>query len=410
MVYYSKSSSAEIIGTGSLDLSSVTTLTPRELTSTSVVRSATLQGGAATFTLSFTTPGVLLDASTIQLGLPINQIMKSGSSFICTDPSTSTALTCTVSPTATSTYNYLTINEWKCTSGNCASGTTFNIQLTNAQNPAVAAVTTDPFTIDFISPSSNKIFQAPTTLDASPALEVGALNNHVVTHQNTQYTLSTTEYVISYDTTAEVPAGGKFIFTFPDKRIWKDSSSTLVVTTGTSFGTTVSGVAATYDSTGVWVTQIELTGLCTTACATGSYQFKFAGGIKNPDYVEPLTGNFVSYTTDSSGSVVNRDIKANSDVTEILPTPITASISRSNKKPGETTGLTVTFTTVNPFPDEGKILFKMPTDQITVGTSPTCLLGDLTTSVACSVAAVGSYYVSIYCHCVLYLCIYRSSL
>ena len=275
-----------------------------------------------------------MDASTIQLGLPINQIVKSGSSFICTDPSTSTALTCTVSPTATSTYNYLTINEWKCTSGNCASGTTFNIQLTNAQNPAVAAVTTDPFTIDFISPSSNKIFQAPTTLDASPALEVGALNNHVVTHQNTQYTLSTTEYVISYDTTAEVPAGGKFIFTFPDKRIWKDSSSTLAVTTGTSFGTTVSGVAATYDSTGVWVTQIELTGLCTTACATGSYQFKFAGGIKNPDYVEPLTGNFVSYTSDSSGSVVSRDIKANSDVTEILPTPITASITRSVTTPG----------------------------------------------------------------------------
>ena len=339
---------------GTLDLSTVTTLTASELTSTSVARSASSQGATATFTLAFTTPGVLLDSSTVQFGLPINQIVKSGSSFTCTDPTTSTALTCTESPTATSTYNYLTINEWKCTSGNCASGTTFNVQITNAQNPAVAAVTTNPFTIDFISPSSNKIFQAPTTLDASPALDVGALNNHVVTHQNTQYILSTTEYVISYDTTGEVPAGGKFIFTFPDKRIWKDSSSTLVVTTGTSFGTTVSGVAATYDSTGVWVTQIDLTGLCTTACAIGSYQFKFAGGIKNPDYVETLTGNFVSYTTDSSGAIVNRDIKANSDVTAILPTVMTATISRNVATLSTATTLTVSFTTVNVFPSRWK--------------------------------------------------------
>jgi hypothetical protein len=64
-----------------LDLSTVSTLTAAELTSTTVVRSATSQGASSTFTISFTTPGILLDGSTIQLGLPINQIVKEGASF-----------------------------------------------------------------------------------------------------------------------------------------------------------------------------------------------------------------------------------------------------------------------------------------------------------------------------------------
>ena len=137
--------------------------------------------------------------------------------------------------------------------------------ISSAKNPAVSAVTTDPFLINFISPSSNAIFQAPSALTATPELEVGALNNHVITHQNQQYTLSTTEYVIAFDTTSQIPAGGKVIFTFPDKRIYKDTSSTIAVTTGTDFGTSVTGISATYDSTDTWLTQLELTSLCTTA-------------------------------------------------------------------------------------------------------------------------------------------------
>ena len=267
--------------------------------------------------------------------------------------------------------------------------------ITNSKNPAVSAVTVDPFLINFISPSSNAIFQAPSPLDATPELEVGALNNHVITHQNTQYTLSSTEYLISFDTTSEIPAGGKVIFTFPDRRILKDTSSTLVVTTGSSFSTTLTGVSATYDSTDTYLTQLELTDLCTTACAIASYQFKLAGGIKNPNYVEPLTGNFVSYTTDSSGAVINRDIKPNSDVTEILPTPMTATIVRNATALGASVGLTITFTTVNPFPDGGKIIVRMPTDQIN-GTPAACLKGDLSTALFCSTTTIGNYYVRIF--------------
>jgi len=59
---------------------------------------------------------------------------------------------------------------------------------------------------------------------------------------------------------------------------------------------------------------------------------------------------------------------------------MTATITRSDTTLGASTGLTVSYTTVNPYPDNGKILFKMPTDQITLGTSTSCLLGDLSTS------------------------------
>jgi hypothetical protein len=265
--------------------------------------------------------------------------------------------------------------------------------ISNSQNPAVAAISIDPFLINFISPSSNAIFAAPAALDATPILEVGPLNNHVVTHQNSRYTLSATEYVISFDTTTEVPAGGKIVFTFPDNRIWRDTSTTLAVTYGTSFGSTESTVVVTYDGTGVWVTQISLDSICASTCPVASYQFKLAGGIKNPDTVETLTGNFVSYTTDSAGAVINRDIKLNSDVTEILPTLMTATIVRNVVTVGLPTNLTVAFTTANPFPSGGKIIFKMPTDQIAIDSTIICQKGDLSSTIACSQTTSGSYYV-----------------
>ena len=113
LTYSTKASATESIGTGTLDLSTVPKLSAGILTSTTVTRSISSQGAVSIFTLAFTTPGILLDGSTIQLGLPLNQIVKEGASFTCTDPSTGTALTCSVSPAATATYNYLTINEWK---------------------------------------------------------------------------------------------------------------------------------------------------------------------------------------------------------------------------------------------------------------------------------------------------------
>lgn len=394
MTYSTKASATESIGTGSLTLSTVSTLSARELTSTSVSRTATSQGSDSIFTITFTTPGILLDSSTVQLGLPLNQIAKSSSAFVCADATTSTSLTCTATPTATSTYNYVTINEWKCTSGNCASGITFSVKITSAKNPAVAAVTYDPFLIDIISPSSNKIFKAPTVLNALPDLEVGPLNNHVVTFQNTQYTLSTTEYLISFQTTSVIPAGGKVIFTFPDKRIWKNGAGAIVVKTDSTYSTTVATTTITWDATDTYLTKLSLDSLCTSACAVGAYQFKITTGIKNPNYVETLTGNFVTYTTDATGAIVNRDIKPNSDVAEILATPMAATITRNVATLSAETNLTVAFTTVNSFGLGSKILFYMPTDQIALtGSSIVCKKGDLSSTLLCTLETVGSYYV-----------------
>lgn len=113
LTYNSKASVSESIGTGSLNLSTVPKLSAATLTSTTVTRSAAAQGATSVFTIAFTTPGVLLDSSTIQLGLPLNQIVKAGALFTCTDPTTGTTLACSESPAATATYNYLTISEWK---------------------------------------------------------------------------------------------------------------------------------------------------------------------------------------------------------------------------------------------------------------------------------------------------------
>lgn len=113
LTYSTKASATESIGAGTLDLSTVPKLSAGVLTSTTVTRSITSQGAVSIFALTFTTPGILLDGSTIQLGLPLNQIVVDGTSFTCTDTSTGAALSCSASPVATTTYNYLTINEWK---------------------------------------------------------------------------------------------------------------------------------------------------------------------------------------------------------------------------------------------------------------------------------------------------------
>lgn len=91
------------------------------------------------------------------------------------------------------------------------------------------------------------------------------MNNHAITHQNTQYTLTTTEYLISFQTTSEVPAGGKIIFTFPDNRIWKNGTGVVTVNTGSDYSGTANSITTTFDGTDVWLEKIELNDFCTSA-------------------------------------------------------------------------------------------------------------------------------------------------
>ena len=360
-----------LIGTGEYDLGTLPTLLAGILEPVTITRELATQGSSTPFAFNFTIPGIMLDGSIIRIGVPVNQAIPSGNSIICTDPTTNEVLTCTRTADSDSTYNYIEIDEWKCEeSSNCNAGTTFPIEIT-MRNPAVAAPTYDTFTIQVLSPSSNLVYEAMTPIYALPELEIGALNNHMITHQNTHYTLSPTEYIISYDTTSEVPVNGKFVFTFPENRIWNDGSNNIIIKTGDNFQTTVSGADIEWDSTGTWLTKITIDSLCTAvACPIDSYQFKFSGGINNPDYVQEISGDFMSYTTDSIGSVINRDIIPNPDISQVMPTPMDATITRGSTTLGVETGLTVTFTTENQYPNDGLIIFKLPIDQMQFGDAP----------------------------------------
>ena len=266
--------------------------------------------------------------------------------------------------------------------------------LTNIKNPVAAAIDPNPFLIDFLSPSGNAIFIAPKPLDATPELSVGELENLKITHQNTVYTYSPTEYLFSFDTTLDIPAGGKIVFQFPDHRIWKSEAAEVQVHTGSGFETTFAGFTVNWDTSGVWLNKLTLNSFCSTGCSAGSYQFKISG-ISNPNYVMPITGNFVASITDASGGVISKGVIPNSDVGSILPSPMTASVERTNNNLSVATGLKVSFTTTNPYPDNGKIIFKVPTNQMKLnGSSVTCKTGDLTETLTCSVQNTDSYYVS----------------
>ena len=184
----SKVSDTVLIGTGTLNLDTISTLTANELLETTVVRSATAQGATASFTLSFKTPGELLDAATIKISIPKNQAVRTAA-YICTNTEDNSVLSCAETVTASSEkWDTVDLVEWKCISGNCAKDTVFTLQLSNTQNPLIAATAEDDFKIEINTAGGNAIFVSPSPLTATPALEVGPINDHTITHQNTRYT------------------------------------------------------------------------------------------------------------------------------------------------------------------------------------------------------------------------------
>lgn len=258
MTYTTLTPEDVVIGFGAYDLSTIPSLTAAELSSATVVRSDTTQGAPSTYTFEFSIPNILLDGSTIQLGLPFDQILMDGSAFVCTDPTTNTDLSCVATPAADSNYNYVTMNEWKCDSVNCESGTSFIIEVSSALNPNVATLEPKDFLIDFYSPSQNIIFSAPSPLEASPLLDIGELENYIVTQQNTMYTLDATEYLISFDTTSPIPAGGKINFRFPPTRIVRDPSAGITVHYGDGLTSTANDLSVVYDATNTYITDLSI--------------------------------------------------------------------------------------------------------------------------------------------------------
>lgn len=240
------------------------------------------------------------------------------------------------------------------------------------------------------------IYKSATPLDATPALEVGPINNHVVTHQNTKVVLSTTtEYQITFTTTSAVPANGKIIFTFPNERVYKKNTGTLVVKTGDTLGTTVpaSGVTATYDGTGTYLTMVTVTGLCTTDCAVGNWKFLIGGDIKNPPFVKELTGSFSVATTNAAGSLVNRNILAASAVSGIEAVAMTGTITRSTERLSQAVVVTFSFTNVNTYESTGKYVVTIPKDQVVLETTdPQCFLQDGVNGLNCVKSDAGSYW------------------
>ena len=95
------------------------------------------------------------------------------------------------------------------------------------------------------------------------------------------------------------------------------------------------------------------------------------------------------------GLVININIVSNADVNPILASLLTSvSITKSNNTLGASTSLTFNFMTNNPFPDGGKIILYMPTDQISLYISKNCFqTSAITTVLTCSTSTSGSNYI-----------------
>jgi hypothetical protein len=138
--------SSTLISTKTYTLSSVATLSPGVPTSVTVVRSKSTQGVASDFTLTWTTPGYLIDGSMVELRLPLNQILILSGSAYTFSTGTASLSFAAASGSPTSTHNIFEGTEWKCT-GNCNSGIIFTVKVSNSKNPFSQSTDYDDFVI-----------------------------------------------------------------------------------------------------------------------------------------------------------------------------------------------------------------------------------------------------------------------
>ena len=267
---------------GTIALSTISTLSVGILTGVSVVRSTDVQGQVADFTLTFTTPGILLQASRVELQLPSNQIaIKYGqSAYTVFDPTANLAYTLPGSTPAG--YVTLYVNQWKC-GANC-DPTTFSIKISNSRNPYIQSTVYNDFIIKFVSTSDNlPIFQTSSPLLATPTLAIGIISPIAITHDNSPIIKRTTEYTFTFTTPSDVPAGGKFKFEWPPGRVAQYTSTAIVCKYGTVVNTCTSAWTTSSTLTPGAILTITVTGACPVLCAAGAYTFTFSGNMKNPD-------------------------------------------------------------------------------------------------------------------------------
>ncbi|CAI2366970.1 unnamed protein product [Moneuplotes crassus] len=283
-------------------------------------------------------------------------------------------------------------------SEDCESGGVVEFVIRGYRNPAVGAYGSDGVSCEVLIADNELYYQERSYLSYSPNvnLEIEQFASYDIRPLENSYISDSAEYVISFDTTIKIPANGKIIFTFPEQRIFKDSSSTLIVRNEENLEYTPSEDEVHYDDTGTWLTKIELTSQCISACNIGSFSFNISGGIKNPYYVPSSTDEFITETTDSSGAVINYGIIQNSAVFPILPTMMTdlISVSRSNDLLDTAVTLTVKFKPPETIPRDAKILIGIPHDQINpTGTSLICKKRDSSKEHNCSDEIIGDQFV-----------------
>lgn len=141
-----------------------------------------MQGASADFTMTFTTPGILLDNSYLQVELPYDQItiQTNQAAYTATDGGSTTLTYSTVTSSSPSTYNVIQFTEWMC-NGNCNPGTTFTLKLSNSQNPYIQSTIYNDFIINFLWTDGSPIFTTSSPLLATPSLQYGTITPMYIT-------------------------------------------------------------------------------------------------------------------------------------------------------------------------------------------------------------------------------------
>jgi hypothetical protein len=354
-------------------------ITTGTFTSPSVGLSSYVVGANSTVTIRFTTATEIPVTGKIKLTFGAG---ASGSSFNLSSASF-TSISAGGGSTALSVSGQ-TVTLTRSGGSIINVGTTVTIVLGNITNPLVSGLTGTYYLTT--TTAGDAPIDAANPFVAGSTITQGALTVASVTPASFAAG-ATGGNTISFTTASPIPQGGKILVTFPSGYDLAGVSAT-------------GGRAATgpYNLTGTWTAPESVSGLTLTLTQSGGLLtpagtqiFLTIAGIKNPP-VTGQTGAFAVETQTGSSSTI--DVGSASPIT-ITPGVLTgtdlAPVAAGSAIVNGTGNATVSFTTANPIPADGKIIVTFPAGYSVAGTtvsSKTGLDGTLTPSVNAQVVTL----------------------
>ena len=319
------------------------TITSSTLSSTNVEPASLIASASTTATVSFTTTNIIPNTGKIVITFPTSL----GAGFTLGTVSVSSATGIDGVFTVSTSSSVVTVTRTGTGNGSSAGAKT--LVLTGITNPNIGG--------------STGAYQIKTTTSGGTTIDIDA----TVTADSILGTLSSTNVepaslvagatgniVLTFTTASALPADGKVVLALPTSL----GSGFTYNSGGTTAVSSATGIDGAF-TVSVSSNTITLTRANDGASSAAGVKTITLSNIKNPA-VPGSTGTYSLYTKTSADVILEQNTSVTAD------TITTGALSSTNIEPaslvaGATGNATVTFTTANPIPADGRVVVYLPT-------------------------------------------------